>query len=67
LVVDVQLVPDSDTLALVQVAVADPEKPAAVLVTEAVPPCARAPMEKLHEPLAWVVAAQPSGVQVAAL
>jgi hypothetical protein len=49
------------------VAVADPEKPAAVLVTEAVPPCARAPMEKLHEPLAWVVAAQPSGVQVAAL
>jgi hypothetical protein len=43
LVVDVQLVPDSDTLPLVQVAVAEPEKPAAVLVAATVLLCANAP------------------------
>ena len=45
LVVEVQLVPDSDTAPLVQVAVAVPEKPEAVLVAVPVVPCVSAPKE----------------------
>ena len=43
LVVELQLVPDSDTLPLVQVAVAEPEKPEEVLVAAPVAPCVSAP------------------------
>jgi len=42
-VVEVQLAPDSETEPLVQVAVAEEAKPAAVLVAEPVAPCASAP------------------------
>jgi hypothetical protein len=66
-VVEVQLAPDSETDPLAHVAVAEPEKPGAVLGTEAVPPCARAPTEKLHEPLTRVVAVQPSAAQLGVL
>ena len=41
--VEVQLAPDSDTEPLVQVAVAEPAKPDAVLVADPVAPCVSAP------------------------
>ena len=42
-VAEVQLAPDSDTVPLVQAAVAEPENPGAVLVADPVAPCASAP------------------------
>ena len=42
-VVEVQFAPDSDTEPLVQVAVAEPEKPDAVFVADPVAPCESAP------------------------
>jgi hypothetical protein len=45
LVVEVQLAPDSDTLPLVQVAVAEPEKPEVVLVAAPVLLWVSAPKE----------------------
>jgi len=42
-VAEVQLAPDSDTVPLLQVAVAEPVKPDAVLVADPVAPCVSAP------------------------
>ena len=66
LVAALQIVPDSATAPALHVAVAEPEKPDAVLKTEDDPPCARAPTVKLHDPPMTDVAAHPSGTQLAA-
>ena len=64
LVVEVQLAPDSDTLPLVQVAVAEPEKPEAVLVAAPVLLWVSAPKEYVQLPTVCEPAAQASVVEV---
>jgi hypothetical protein len=59
-----QLAPDKLTDPLVQVAVAVPENPEALFVTEVLWLCVRAPTGKVQEPLVKVVAAHPSGLQL---
>jgi hypothetical protein len=61
LVVKVHVAPDKLTDPLVQVAVAVPENPEALFVTEEFWLWVRAPTGKVQEPLVSVVAAQPTG------